>query len=577
MLFEEKSRRKIWWSWLLIILLLYLLPLGIRPLVTPDETRYAEIPREMTAYHDWMVPHLGGLRYFEKPILGYWLGALSQTVCGANNFAVRLPSALATIAAALLLWAVTAKFRRRETATLTMMIFTSCALVYFVGTFAVLDAPVSLFVTGALLAFYLAYRADSRPRARLWLSLMGVSCGLAFLTKGFIAMAIPALVIGPFMFWEKRGKDLLRLPWLPLLTAGLVILPWSIAIHRGDPDFWRYFIVVEHWNRFFAHDSAQHPAPCWYFIPIIIGGAMPWTLLVPGIMTQLKRELPVDSFTRYCWCWLIFPFLFFSISSGKLGTYILPCFPAVAVLIAGGLETYFAQPDHRIFNRTSRVTAIICFIALSLLLASQLAAAWNISPAVISRLCHKKVTTVAIYGADESWKWLTTAGILAIWGYSMLRAARSIDGGRKIRWFCLGPLLVFLLAHPLCPGLVLTRKAPGAFLTRVADKIRPDDIVVADNRLFAAASWYWRRNDLLVYRKGGELQYGLNKPQARKRFLSEEAFVKLVKDPTRRRRVVLVLNSGHRPRNAPAPQNIIDDPDRKHIRFAVYNANGMQP
>ena len=571
MLFDNRLSRKILIVLVILTPLLYLLPLGFRPLMTPDETRYAEIPREILVHGDWVLPHLGGLRYFEKPEMGYWLGAISQFLFGANNFAVRLPSALATMLTALMLYFAVRRFKGKQTAILTTIVFLLCGLVYFVGTFVVLDAPLSMFMTGTLLAFYLASKSRSRTKTMLWLALLGICCGAAFLTKGFIAFAVPALIIGPFMLWEKRWKDLLWMPWLPLLTAALTALPWAILVYQRDHDFWHYFVVVEHWQRFFAKDSAQHPAPFWYFIPVIIGGLMPWTLLLPGIFAKLKAKLPQDSFTRYCWCWLVFPFLFFSASSGKLGTYILPCFPAVAFLLASGLEIYFRQKDHRIFNQTVKIMAILFFTALGLLVLSQTAAELNIPQRLIEEIFHKKVPAVSLYGSGETWKWLLLTGILAISGYSMIRAKRAKSGGNKILWFCTGPLFVFLLAHPLCPWLVQKTKAPGPFLLRVADRIRPDDIVVCGNRLFAAASWYLGRDDLLVYRKGGELQYGLDKPQARGRLLREDAFARLVREPKRRRRVVLLINSRHWPEQTPEPQFKIFEPNRERILFVIYN------
>jgi 4-amino-4-deoxy-L-arabinose transferase len=328
---------------------------------------------------------------------------------------------------------------------------------------------------------------------------------------------------------------------------------------------------VEHWQRFFAKDSGQHPAPFWYFIPVIIGGLMPWTLLLPGIFTKVKLKLPQDSFTRYCWCWLVLPFLFFSASSGKLGTYILPCFPAAAFLLASGIKIYFEQKDRNIFNRTAKIMAIILFTVLGLFIISQTAAELNIPQRLIEEIFHKKVSAVSLYGSGETWKWLTLAGILAFWGYSMLKANRSIKSSNKILWFCTGPLIAFLMAHPLCPWLVEKRKAPGPFLTQVAGHVKSDDIVVCGNHLFAAASWYFRRDDLLVYRKGGELQYGLDKPEAYGRFLTEEAFAELVNNQKRKQRVVLIINSRHWPRQVPEPQFKIFEPDQERILFVIYN------
>ena len=152
---------------LLFFALAYVLPLGARDLVVPDETRYAEIPREMIAGGDWVVPHLNGVRYFEKPALGYWVHAAAIGLLGENNFAVRLPSALAVGLSALLIYILAARASNREdqddgaTAVLAALVFLSCFEVFGVGNTAVLDSLFSVFLTACIAAFYFA--TEARP------------------------------------------------------------------------------------------------------------------------------------------------------------------------------------------------------------------------------------------------------------------------------------------------------------------------------------------------------------------------------------------------------------------------------
>ena len=188
-----------------LFLLLYIVPLGVRPLFVPDETRYAEVPREMISSSDWIAPKLDGLRYFEKPALGYWLIALSMMLFGENAFAVRFPSALAAGLAALLIYLLVRKYSKDSVPWLPTLIFMTFVEVYALGTFSVLDTLFSLFITAGLTAYYFAADRDSATWKKiLFLALFGISCGLAFLTKGFLAFAVPALVVAPFMLWEKR-------------------------------------------------------------------------------------------------------------------------------------------------------------------------------------------------------------------------------------------------------------------------------------------------------------------------------------------------------------------------------------
>jgi 4-amino-4-deoxy-L-arabinose transferase len=242
---------------LLFFLLAYILPLGARSLFVPDETRYAEIPREMIAGGNWVVPHLDGARYFEKPVLGYWVHAGSLLLFGQNNFAVRLPSALAVGLSAWLLYVLVCRMGRKENrenrrlAILAALIYLSCSEVFVVGNVALLDSLFAFFLTATISALFFASEAEPRSsRTTAFLLLAGVSCGLAFLTKGFLAIAVPVLAVAPYLVWQRRYADLFRLSWLPVLIAILVALPWAILIQLKAPDFWRYFFWNEHIRRF---------------------------------------------------------------------------------------------------------------------------------------------------------------------------------------------------------------------------------------------------------------------------------------------------------------------------------------
>jgi 4-amino-4-deoxy-L-arabinose transferase len=163
-------------------ILCYILPLGAIGLFVPDETRYAEIPREMIASGNWVVPHIDGLRYFEKPVLGYWVHAVSIMLFGENNFAVRLPSVVFVGLTALLLFFMVSRIKDSEdkekgyTAVPASLIFLSCFEVFGVGNVAVLDNLFSFFLTGTTGALFFATEkqpGSSGERYFLILSDMG--------------------------------------------------------------------------------------------------------------------------------------------------------------------------------------------------------------------------------------------------------------------------------------------------------------------------------------------------------------------------------------------------------------------
>ena len=283
----------------ILFMVAYILPLGIRPMVIPDETRYAEISREMLDTGDWIVPKLDGLRYFEKPVLGYWVKAISIKLFGENAFAIRLPSALAAGLSALLIFFLVRRFAGGlPNGLLASAAFLTCVEVFVVGILCVLDSLLSLFVTVAIISFYFAYMAENSRKKMIYLALFGIGCGLAFLTKGFIAFAVPFVTIVPFVLWDRQSKGLLKLSWIPILTFALVALPWCIMIYLRENDFWRYFFWEEHVRRFFS-DDAQHAEPFWFFVLVLAGGALPWTAVFPVIVAGLKKTQLKDPFLRF--------------------------------------------------------------------------------------------------------------------------------------------------------------------------------------------------------------------------------------------------------------------------------------
>ena len=145
-------------------------------MLKPDEFRYAEIPREMVESGDWVVPRLSGIRYFEKPVLGYWLTAVSFKYLGYNAFSLRLSSALSTLAAAVMIWLLAAKGGKdpllAPTATVIFLLF---GLVFGVGTFAVLDGQLAGALTFCIGALYFAFEEKRPARILFWLLLAGVS------------------------------------------------------------------------------------------------------------------------------------------------------------------------------------------------------------------------------------------------------------------------------------------------------------------------------------------------------------------------------------------------------------------
>lgn len=490
-------------------ILVYLLPLGVRPLFIPDEVRYAEIAREMITRGDWVVPHLNGLDYFEKPILGHWVHAISQLLFGETRFAVRFPSVLSSgLIALLLVWFgnISSRVNTQKTlGPLTALIFLSTLAVAGIGTFAVLDSLLALFLTLTLVAFFQATESEKSSRQeKLWLTIAGVGCGLAFLTKGFLALAIPILVAVPYLLWQKRWRDLLRMAWLPLLVAFLVALPWSLWVHQRAPDFWNFFFWHEHVKRFFS-DHAQHSRPAWFFVALLPLMAIPWSFqlgsLWQGARLRVEYSSKEQAILRFALCWLIFPLLFFSVSRGKLLTYILPCFPAIAVLISIWLDRYLTSGKQKSFNVGALLAAGFFSLILIALPVVQIVGIEGLVP----------------YSTVLPWLGGSVALLLTI-GLFVL-SYRNPHGWQKLVLFALAPLPFLAFAPNLMPDLTLAKKAPVAFFAAAYKQIEPGGYVIAAGNVVRAANWGLKRDDIYLLSGSGELTYGLSQPDGAGRLL----------------------------------------------------------
>jgi len=507
--------------------LLYVAPLPFRPLFMPDETRYAEIPREMVATEDWIVPRLNGLRYFEKPVFGYWLTALSILCFGENRFAIRLPSALATGLSAMLLVFIFRRSGHASSALLGAAVFLTSLQVYTLGVFNLLDAVFSLFVTASLVCFYFAYQACG-GRARLeWLAASGVACGLGFLTKGFLAFVIPVVTIVPFLLWQKCRKELFTLPWIPLLVAVTIILPWAIMIHLREPDYWRHFIFVEHFKRFTSTDiNSFHHQPFWILLPYLIGGAVPWTFASSAAIRGLRKVGWRDPLIRYALCWLLFPFLLLSASQGKLGTYILPCFAPLSLLLSVGLTQSMKKQDSRPFRVAAWTSVAVTGFAV----------------AVITAMSFLNLTSRPIFASDETWKWAAGSAALVAWCGINIASARAKRMAMGLGFFAVVSVALMLSAHFILPKWATWSRTPEAFVARYAEAIGPEDQVYSTNYLAPAVGWVLKRNDIGILGRGGELQYGLNYPDATNRQIRVPELLVQINDRARTRVIILVID-----------------------------------
>jgi 4-amino-4-deoxy-L-arabinose transferase-like glycosyltransferase len=352
-----------------LAVLVWLALLGSRPLFRPDEGRYAEIPREMLATGDWLVPHLNGLVYVEKPPLQYWMTAVFYRLFGTEVWSARLATGLAALVGiALIGWAAKRLWGTRA-GLAACAVCASSPLYFMLGQLLTLDMTFTLFLTAALVTFCIAQsvRAD-RVRCRRWMMLCWAAIAAAIMTKGIAALAIPAGVLTVYSLWQ-RDTEVWRTSHLPLGLALCLALsaPWFIVMSQRVPGFAEFFFVHEHLLRY-ATTSANRYEPWWFFLPVILAGTAPW---LPQMFTAARDPAAVSpargsfSVERLLWTWAAVVFIFFSASKSKLLPYVLPVVPALALIVAASVS--------RMSVRVVRLSAMVTLAAAGILVAGVVA------------------------------------------------------------------------------------------------------------------------------------------------------------------------------------------------------------
>jgi 4-amino-4-deoxy-L-arabinose transferase-like glycosyltransferase len=474
---------------------LSLATLSLRPLFNTDEGRYAEIPREMLSGGDWLIPHLNGLAYVEKPPLQYWATALSLRVFGPGEFGARLYTALSALFTVLIvsltatrLWGAAAGWRAGA-------LLASMVLFLIMGQLLTLDMSLTWYVTLALVGFLRAQAPASGSRERGWMLLVWTATALGVLTKGLVAAVLPAAVLVLYSLYARDWA-----PWRRLhLTVGLpvflaIAVPWYWLAARRLPDFLEFFFVHEHFARYLT-PSADREEAWWFFGLVFLLGSMPWTFAALRVLIQGWRRpsaTPVFDVKLFLRIWVLFVCVFFSVSDSKLIPYILPAFPALALLMA--------DLPADIFERDLRRTAFLtlgCAIALAL---GCLFAPRYVPPSDRSAyfvLLARPLVQIALLLAASA------LYVLAQRRRGVTRSAVFLGTG-----WCLSGLLMMRAAAAVAPVY------SGVTLARALPIVPPGTPVYSVQTYDQTLPFYWHRTvELVAYR--GELDYGLRyDPQA---------------------------------------------------------------
>ena len=315
------------------------------PLLDPDEGRNAEIAREMAATNDYLLPQLDGLPYLDKPVLFFAAEAAVMELLGPTVPAARLPPLLFTLAT---IGAVAWFARRRggSDAAWTAAVATGASpLTLGFARTVIFDSALTFFVVLALVAFYEAIdhgqrKTDNGQRGSAgvsswqWSVLGWAAIALAVLTKGPIGLALPLMIAIPYAVWRRAGR-VLWAPAGPLLFAAL-LLPWLMAMSRRVPDFLSYALGTETLVRLMT-PALGRTGPWWYFLPILLAGALPWSVVGLAGLAQGRwrgADRKIEPYVAFLLCWIVVPLVFFSLSQSKRPQYVLPLVPAIGLLVA---------------------------------------------------------------------------------------------------------------------------------------------------------------------------------------------------------------------------------------------------
>ncbi|MBU3614713.1 glycosyltransferase family 39 protein [Polynucleobacter sp. Latsch14-2] len=330
----------------LIYALLWFGTLNYRHLIPSDEGRYAEMAREMLVTGDWVTPRYNGYKYFEKPPLQVWATALAFKAFGIGDWQARLWTALTGFLTIIAVGLTSAKLYGSRAGFLSAAVLASSPMWIISGHMNSLDMGLSAFLVAALCSLLLAQSSQSKSSTRHWMWLCWTFMALATLSKGLIGGAIPAMVLIAYSFTNWDWKIWKRLHIVSGMLLFLVITaPWFLLVAQRNPEFLEFFFIHEHLQRF-TQNAHSRTGPVYYFIPLLVVGFLPWVMQLSGAFRKAWRTHCRDFSSSWLLaCWSAVIFAFFSASHSKLPGYIIPIFPALAMLVGIKLDQLLGQSN----------------------------------------------------------------------------------------------------------------------------------------------------------------------------------------------------------------------------------------
>jgi 4-amino-4-deoxy-L-arabinose transferase-like glycosyltransferase len=495
--------------------LLYGPHLGRRALWSPDEGRYAEIPREMVATGDWVTPRLNGVKYFEKPPLFYWLEAGALRLFGPHEGSLRLAPALFALLGVLAVYVAGRRLFGRLAGLWAGIVLATTPLWFGLGEAITLDMAVSALLTLALLAFLFATRAADAGERRLWIWAFYAAAALATLTKGLIGIVIPGMVLGAWILLTRQWKAI-RLALSPTGIALFLLIaaPWHLLVSRANPEFAWFYFVHEHFLRYTTKVHKRYE-PAWFFVPILLGGMLPWTVFLPRAIANAWRTVGEERRAlQLLLLWAGLVFAFFSLSDSKLVPYILPVLPPLALLLGRDIAMGAAAWERADRRSWAYLSLLACGVVLGAAFLS------------LHRI-PKAAASADLLGGFA----YALAGSLLLMGIAPLVLDRS---GRPRAALVAAALAAFLFLTTLAAGLprLDAERSVKALAGALRPRLQPGDEVATYRDYFQDLPFYLgRRVTVVAWR--GELDYGMQQEDVRGWMIEEDELARRWNGPGR--------------------------------------------
>ena len=487
--------------------------LGSRALWNPDEGRYAEIPREMVITGDYVTPRLNGVKYLEKPPLFYWLQAGAIKLFGLNEWSLRFWGALFAVLGCLAVYAAGRGLYGRQSGLFSAAALATAPLYYFMSRIVNPDMTVSVLLTISLLAFLFGVREFPERVRRGYLTVFYLCAGLATMTKGLIGIVIPGAIIGVWIMLLGEWR-LLRRIYLPsgLAIFLLIAAPWHILVARANPEFLQFYFIHEHFQRYLTTVHHRYE-PVWFFVPVLLGGFLPWTMFIVQALRDALSWKRVD-FHRdrealFLIVWAAVVFLFFSLSRSKLVPYVLPAVPPLALLIG----RYLARSTAAVGRRASE-TALAAVLAGATVTA--IAAVIISLPAATSGQIGPYLHRIEDYGVI----WVVTFGALAVlmWGlFRLMPRTASLTALAVFSGFALSATAAVLPKFD-------NHRSTKELALRLKPRLSAHDEVMSYHTYYQDLPVYLGRR-ITVVDWEGELAFGLRQEDTQSWMINEKTFI----------------------------------------------------